>query len=278
MSAWVPGRGEAPQVKLDYQAEYYTHLYRMFTGSCIDGIFFWWYPGGYRVNEHSDYGIVNADGSDRPVSKVIRDNADALLNGPGLKPVDTWLEFDRDTHCIGLTGVYDELEDEFWAAIEAGRTPGLRTEATGSDSANCPALAVGNMPWTGTNPPKYLDGFFDKVEVLNAKGEWQTVASGGSVSVKPGPVQARIAVTNLAEAAWLAPGANGDTGSIYLEARAGETTATPLPKDVARHASIVMEDVSLGVHTAGKTGEVALTFHAKDRTHFGPKFRLNLTD
>ena len=40
---------------------------------CYDGVAWWWYPGGYRVNERSDFGIINPDGTDRPVTKVIRE-------------------------------------------------------------------------------------------------------------------------------------------------------------------------------------------------------------
>ena len=38
---------------------------RLLIESGADGVYFWWYPGGFRVNENSDYGIINPDGTDQ---------------------------------------------------------------------------------------------------------------------------------------------------------------------------------------------------------------------
>ena len=40
--------------------------YRMFIESGADGVFFWWYPGGFRLGENSDFGIINPDGTTDP--------------------------------------------------------------------------------------------------------------------------------------------------------------------------------------------------------------------
>ncbi|HQK77739.1 MAG TPA: hypothetical protein PKZ25_16205, partial [Candidatus Hydrogenedentes bacterium] len=163
VSAWSQALMAAPREQLDFQAAFYTDMYRMMLGSGADGIYWWWYPGGYRTNERSDYGIINPDGTDRPVTKVIREHAETFLNAPSAKPVDHWITIDRDPHPDGIAGIYEEVKDAFWAAIEQGKTPGLRTEGTGTTSADCPLTAVGNVAYNGNNPPKYLDGFFNHV-------------------------------------------------------------------------------------------------------------------
>lgn len=71
--------------RLDFQAKHYKAFYEMLIKSCADGIFSWWYPGGFRVGENSDFGIINPDGSDRPVTKVIREYAPKFINGPLLR-------------------------------------------------------------------------------------------------------------------------------------------------------------------------------------------------
>lgn len=116
----------APE-KLEFQARCFSDFYRMMTESSADGIFFWWYPGGYRLNERSDFGIVNPDGTDRPVTKIIREQGAKFLAArkPDAKP-DHWITVDRDRDARGLFGIYEAVKDEYWDAIAAGKTPGLK--------------------------------------------------------------------------------------------------------------------------------------------------------
>ena len=116
----------APE-KLDFQARYFSDFYRMLTESSADGIFFWWYPGGYRLNEQSDFGIINPDGTDRPTTRVIRTEGAKFLNAakPAAKP-DFWISVDRDRDARGLFGIYEMAMDKYWSAISAGKTLGLR--------------------------------------------------------------------------------------------------------------------------------------------------------
>jgi len=116
----------APE-KLDFQARYFGDFYRMMCESGADGVFFWWYPGGYRLNERSDFGIINPDGTDRPVTRIIRDEGGTFLKSrkTGTKP-DHWIRVDRDRDARGLFGIYEATKDEYWGAIAAGKTPSLR--------------------------------------------------------------------------------------------------------------------------------------------------------
>jgi hypothetical protein len=288
VSAWAEGKMNAPPELLAYQGDYYKDLYRMFIGSAADGIFFWWFPGGYRVGENSDYGIIEPDGSDRAVSKVIRDHADAFINGPDAKPVDHWLTIDRDAHPAGAAGIYDAVGEEFWEAIDAGKTPGLKTEGTGTNSATCPLVAVGGTPCTGSNPPKYLDGFFDLVEVKDRNGEWAAVEPGGSVKVAPGkPVVARVKVTNLAEAEWLPGKKRAGKGGVSIVADGSGDASTPLPKAVGCHDSVEIRKVTVAEKAPEAATEVTLTFVAErsemvgegptlQRVPFGPRYRFTV--
>jgi hypothetical protein len=274
VSAWDVGTMTATESALKFQGDYFRDLYRMFIGSTADGIFFWWYPGGFRTGENSDYGIINPDGTDRPDTTVIRELGPAFLDGPSAKPVDTWFEFDRDAHTVGIPGVYDELQEAFWKAIADGKTPGLRTSGTNTDSANCPMLAVGNSPCDGTNPPRYLDGFFDKVEVQDAAGNWVAVENGGTVDVRKGAeVPARVTVTNLAEAAW---NAGDEKGAVVLTATSGRSVRTSLPKPVAKHERIMIENVGLTSGPVTQNTMVTLSFEAIERSPFGQKFSFEL--
>ncbi len=268
--AWDVAAGKATPELLERQGQFYRDFYRMLISSGADGIFWWWYPGGFRVGENSDYGIINCDGSDRPNSKAIRENAAAFIDGPSAKPVDHWIEFDRDKNARGITGVYDEVQGEFWKAIEDGKTPGLRTAGTGTDSSNCPALAVGNVPWNGTNPPKFLDGFFDTFEIQDRNGHWVSATKGGRIEVAGDkPVLARMTIANLGEAAWLHEG----NGAVYV---AAGDTRIPLPSDVPHLDRATLDCVVLAPAGLKDATQIAVRLVADGRTPFGERYEITL--
>ena len=128
-SVWDNLRMSPASEKLEFQARYFSDFYRMMTDSGADGIFFWWYPGGYRLNEKSDFGIINPDGTDRPVTKTIREEGAKYLKASktGTKP-DYWIAVDRDRDARGLFGIYEAVKEEYWQAITDGKTPGLKWE------------------------------------------------------------------------------------------------------------------------------------------------------
>ena len=275
--AWDMASMSTPPDKLAFQAQFYDDFYKMMTLSGADGIFWWWYPGGFRTNENSDYGIINPDGTDRPVSKVIRDHARAFLDGPSLRPVTDTLVFDRDKCTNGLSGTYKEIGPAFWKALDAGQVPGLRTPGTGTDSATCPLIGVGNLSGPGTYPQKYLDAFFDRVEIQSAAGSWIPLHNGETVHVREtAPVQARITLTNLGEAALLCTKDAADRpGAVLLTIHGDGDRRVPLPRTLQRFEQAVVTFVlSEKPLSAAQDTEIGLS--AGKRATFGPRYLLHL--
>ncbi len=276
-TVWDPALMAAPPQRLQFQADFYRDFYNMTIGSGADGVFSWWYPGGFRCGENSDFGIINPDGSDRPVTTVIRERGPRLFNYASADPIDHWITVDRDARAEGLTGIYETVQEEFWRALTAGKTPGLRTAGTGSDSANCPPLAVGNTPWNGTNPPKYLDAALDRVEIQEANGKWMEVEKGGRVEVAHDkPVIARVMLTNLGEAKWISPAVGAETGAVFVIVGSLESSRTPIPNDVPHFASVGVEDIQLAPTGLTRETRTLITLLADGRTPFGEKFTLTL--
>jgi len=112
--------------KLAFQARFYRDFYRMMLASHSNGVAWWWYPGGYRTNERSDFGIINPDGTDRLVTRVIREFGPELTAERAIPKPDVWIEIDRDADARGLFGVYEKVKDRFWKAVEEGKVVGLR--------------------------------------------------------------------------------------------------------------------------------------------------------
>jgi hypothetical protein len=126
--------------KLIEAARFYMDFFRMLRESGADGVFFWWYPGGFRLNEKSDFGIINSDGTDRPVTRVIRAEGPRFLEAPKPPAPSAWIAIDRDADARGIYGVYQAAAPEFWQATEGGSTVGLKwAREPGSRGASSPA-------------------------------------------------------------------------------------------------------------------------------------------
>jgi hypothetical protein len=125
-NAWDMNRMAPEPSKLAFEARFYADFYRMMIESGADGVFFWWYPGGFRLWENSDFGIINPDGTDRPVTKVIRTEGPRFLKAPKPGAPDYWIAVDRDRDPRGIFGMYEAAKVEFWKAMNEGRRPGLK--------------------------------------------------------------------------------------------------------------------------------------------------------
>lgn len=131
LSAWEPGLDEPPPSRLGAQETYFRDFYRMMTASGANGIFYWWFPGGYRTNEDSDYGILNPDGTFRPASRVIRDNAKAFLASPAPVKTDATVEVQTGLTCDGPWGLYQQARDRWWELVAEGKSPALQLVPSG---------------------------------------------------------------------------------------------------------------------------------------------------
>jgi hypothetical protein len=73
----------------------------------------------------SDFGVTNTDGTDRPISKVIREEGAKLLTDTKTWKPDVLVPITRQNP-RGIVGIYDETKEAFWDAINKGQTPGLK--------------------------------------------------------------------------------------------------------------------------------------------------------
>jgi hypothetical protein len=126
--AWDKTAMQTATNKLAFEGRYFADFYRMMIDSGADGVVFWWYPGGYRLNERSDFGIINPDGTDRPATQVIRSEGARFLKAAFPPPADTFIPIQRDRDTRGIFGIYESAKNDYWAAIAAHKTPGLSWE------------------------------------------------------------------------------------------------------------------------------------------------------
>lgn len=274
---WQTAVNQPTPESLYAQARFYKDFYRMMISSAADGVFFWWYPGGFRVYENSDFGIINPDGSDRPVTQVIRRHGPRFINGPDARPVDYWIEIDRDKRADGIVGIYEEVQQEFWKAVDNGYVPGLKLAGTGLTSVDCPEVAVGNTPWTGNNPHKYLDGVFDSVELFDAQGNRIQVRNGDVIKVSSSDCpKAILTVTNLGMAEWVPPSEYTGNGTVYLSVTSDSSLRHPLTSRVKHLDTICLEGITLTPKPITQPLDIVVTLEADGLGVFGEKFRFKL--
>jgi hypothetical protein len=112
--------------RLEFTEQFYRDFYEMALRSGANGTVCWWFPGGFRTNERSDYGIIDPDRSWRGISEVIAEHAATMTESREIPEPTVWIEVERYAHPDGIYGIYEDVQEEFWAAIEAGEFPGLR--------------------------------------------------------------------------------------------------------------------------------------------------------
>lgn len=221
--------------RIAYQRDVYEWMYRMIEESRGDGSAGWWFPGGLRVDENSDYGIISPDGTLRPSAKVAQRWAERLAQIPthaDTREVHVIL-FDRDLHPRGFSQVWARHRQEYLQAVEAGKRVELRTAGTGTTSETVPLVAVGNVPCNGSNPPKYLNAQILRIAAVRADGK--TVEIEPNQPVPADTISLRVTVMNTGEATWTPSGKR----EVRLQTSWGASVLVEQP--VARYRQVSLQ-------------------------------------
>ncbi|MHB1457497.1 MAG: family 16 glycoside hydrolase [Armatimonadota bacterium] len=279
MSTWDEGSGRTDPLVEKSQAQYIENFFKTAHEAGINGLAPWWYPGGFRTGENSDYGVVNPNGTLRPSAEIIKNYADQFKTPNEYPEANEWMLIDRDIHAAGYYGPFiNEGRDLYAKVVESGKHLGVKLSGDGTDSANAPLLAVGNVPYNGNNPPKYLDGEFNRIQVKSGDEEWIDVFSSGTVvKVESGkPITVKTSLGNIGEATWLAPGLHPGKGSVHVSSRMGDITfMEPILTD-----TLYLNDTQTAEFVLSKdiTKETTVVFEltALERMWFGEKFKIVL--
>ena len=253
-NAWDgPSRATDPDRLADCAA-YSERFYRAGLFGGANGFSPWWFPGGYRFDERSDFGIMGPDDVPRAPLQVLARYAPEILK-PRAKPVPSvWMDFDRDA---SGGGYYDAAlhagRDAFAAARAQGRVLGVRLAGTAFTSADCPAVALGDVPLEGRMPAKYLDADFDVFETR--RGE-------------DGSLRLRAQLGNPGPAAWTAGDGAGAVRLVVRVEGTGRIVAEQaLTRAVPRFGESEM--LACAVPAAEIRGRLCVRAEAKERFPFG---------
>jgi len=135
-SVWDRKKMRPDPQMLEFEGKYFSDFYRMMREAGRRGIFYWWYAGGYRLGEHTDFGIINPDGTDRPATKAIRNEGPKFLAARKPATPNYFIAIDRDRDARGIFGIYEANKEEFWRAVAEKKIPGFKWKNKPGQPAN----------------------------------------------------------------------------------------------------------------------------------------------
>ncbi len=188
--------GVDPQpLDLQNQARVYRNMFELARLSRAAGMFGWWYPGGWRVDERSDYGVVNPDSTLRPAALVMKEQAGAPFRA---RPEWTGRTVDRFVDARGLSGLWNRWRAEYRAEASAGRVQEVRPAGFGKLTTELPLLSLGDRPFTSPAPLKFVNAEWGRIEV---DGVELARVPGETIRVRQGQTL-RLELINTGPATW----------------------------------------------------------------------------
>lgn len=278
--ARMNGRGVKPVVWMEYgrtaggdnrfneplETEYYRNMVKMMIASKSAGSFGWFWAGGYRLGENSDFGLTAPYGRPRQAAHFFGDHVkDLTINEPVPEP-DVWLTVDRDLHPRGISMIFVRQKDAFLQAEKEGHWVGFRTDGTGTTTDDVPLTGVGNVTVKGNGPLKFVNGEFHQVSASVDGAAPVKFDRGGQLPVAAGAVRIGLKAFNTGDATWLAgENAPGRVYAVLTAADGHEVARTPMGQDVKGGDSL---DASLEAG-ALPAGDYTLRLTSKRTGPFG---------
>ena len=257
------------------QAAYHELFYRLVLDAGATATAPWWWPGGYRVDEKSDFGIINPDGTPRPAAEMITRYRPRLQAPRGPSQPGAWFTFDRDAHAGGYwwAAFHEGAEayarrmrpESCWACARRALAP-TRRRLRFWRSAIAPTTAI-TRPSTSTPSStscRYSRG--------TATGR-TCVTEQPSRCLPTLRSEVRASVGNIQEAIWLTSARSGDTpGAVYLSAAPGSSLSfrQPIAADTPYLADADMGEFALPPVVNGQA-RVVFQMTAAGRAWFGEK-------
>lgn len=226
----------ASQTDLNNQAAFLERVVNAVLEVGANGAAPWWYPGGQRTGENSDYGIVNADRTPRPSAHKLAAMAARAKSPRSVPPPAAPFVFNPAAGAKGFADTFARARPVALQALDARRGFVMKHVGEGT-SSNSPVILVGSFG----SFTRDLWADLHLIELKAGGRSWFEVTSG-QVYVVPAntPIYVRGRVRNLGAAGWAAGnvrfGANENFGASFRWA---------IPGTVGRLGEVVIPEVLL---------------------------------
>ncbi len=255
-----------PSRELSNQQLYYSLFLDAMLESEADGSAGWWFPGGIRQDERSDYGIVNPTRGERPVCSSYRERMNSLLSSRPIRPGAPAYQFDLLGGVRGYTDIYGPARALALATLNQGKRFVMQPQGAGTTS-DSPIAFIG-----GGGATRDLWAEISEVELrAGNNGPWFKVMPGGVYAVPAStPIYVKGKVRNLGPAAWVA-------GNVRFAANEnlGLGFRWPIPTPINRLGELIVPQTQL---TAGLSQDTDVQFQmvAEQRTWIDGSLRIRL--
>ncbi|MFH0908494.1 MAG: hypothetical protein V1929_07015 [bacterium] len=205
--------GERPTLMdLRKQATAYKRLFDLMIRSRSSACFAWWYPGGLRVDDNSDYGIVNPDGTWRPVVDAFSDLTYKLRQSNKNAPPWRGREVDRDANARGLSGLWDHWRDAYREEFLQNRMEEVRPVSYARETRDIEVRSVGDVAYSAPAPMAGINAEWGRIQI---DGREVRGKSGETVRAVVRQ-EIRLELINTGDATWSASAARTD-GTVWVE-------------------------------------------------------------
>lgn len=241
----------------ELQRAIWDTMYRVIADSDADAAAGWWWPGGWRLGEESDYGVLHPDGTPR-ASLLAAAEWGRRLEAPQEMGDPVRIAIDRDADSRGTHGLWQRHGEAYVAAREAGRPVELVTAGTGTTTGTMPRVQVGGVAYAGVGPLAHANAEIGWIRSGDAR-----LDNGATVAAR---AELRIELINTGEATWL-PAAAGEGGCTLVLGDQRLALTEPVP----RYGRTTIGPVSL------PPGDVSGRLEAAGVGAFGEALRLTVT-
>lgn len=254
----------------DNQLEYFKLINRALDVSQSNGIFYWWYAGGYRMNEGSDYGIINPDGSYRPVTKLLKDYAKGFKKGGAVKLSKEPMKIKADASGTGVCGVWNAVVFDFQSAVENGKVFSMQDPDKGTTSLDTSIEYLGKQ---NIGPVRNLNSDIRRVWYkTDSMEDWHLISEGGTIVSKPGEkISFKLTVSNTGIAKWICKDKAGKEKGAVRVGINGNYFDTD--SNAKQHDTIEVDGME---YTVSQSEMLTLRMNAEGRTDFGEFFKINI--
>ena len=191
--------GMEPQaVDYENQARLYDNFFELFLKSDVAGCFAWWYPGGFRVEEGSDMGVVNPDGTWRPAGERIQACANRFRREVGLPGAWKGREVNRFADARGLSALWDAWRNVYREETRAGAIEEIRPQGFKKRTTAMPLVSVGGVPFDDPAPLEWVNAEWGRTVV---DGEDRLRMPGTKLAMKR-KQNLRLELFNSGPATW----------------------------------------------------------------------------
>ena len=270
LSIWP---GEAA-VKLAEQGEHYRVMLRTASRTGASGVAPWWWPGGFRYGENSDYGIVAGSGTLRPAALVMEASAAAMkVAEPPARPTD-FGDINREDLPGGMFQFRQDHREVFLSALATGELFGfIEREAPRSTyymEGETFGGAIGEPPC----PFVWVNAEFDPLQV-HAGENWKPVDGDMEIECKEGErIRILARALNTGQTIWgeiPQSGRSSRPGGVFLRLYAGDRLHEEIGLERSVSPTEVVELPSLSYPVNELPIKLMVCMHMDRRGDFGQR-------